>query len=617
MVDYAWLIPIFPLLAFLFHVAVGKRLGERAAWVGVAGMGLSFILSTLVLLEAINGSTAKYAFPWLIIGDTTITMGYRVGPLESVMLFMVSLIGWMVVLYSTGYMHGDRRFNRFFSIVNLFLFGMLTLVLSDNFLLFLFAWEIMGLSSYLLIGHWFEDLNNARAAMKAFLTTRLGDAGLIVGIALLFAFTGSFVFDDVESVVSAGTISVPILTLIALLIFAGAAGKSAQVPLHVWLPDAMAGPTPVSAMIHAATMVAAGVFLVARSFPIFSHAPTALVTVAFIGGITALLAATIATVQTDIKKVLAYSTISQLGYMMLSLGVGGYAAALFHLITHAFFKALLFLGSGSVIHASGTQEMHQMGGLFSKMKITASTFILGTLALAGVPFFAGYFSKDEIILHVWHSPYKILFWMAVLTAFLTAYYMTRAVVLTFFGRPRDREVFERTHESPLNMTLPLLILAVPAAISGFFGAPMFDLPIQRFMTSGQLEEVTHSGFVQMVVLGFALAGILIGFWVYAMSSWRLRQSLLRGFTPIYVLLKQKWFFDHVAMGITYGTTMIATVVAYFDRWVVDGIVNGLGSAVLLLGSGARRLTVGNAHAYILTMFAAIIVGIMIFQAIGG
>ncbi|MBX6378790.1 MAG: NADH-quinone oxidoreductase subunit L, partial [Clostridia bacterium] len=355
----AWLIPLLPFLAFVAHVCVGRRLREGAAAFGIVALGVAFALSVWNLVAVLGGATAALSVPWLRIGAVEIPMGFRVGPLEAVMLFMVTLVSWMVEVFSVGYMHGDRRYNRFFAIVNLFVFGMLTLVVADNFLLFLFAWEVMGLCSYLLIGHWFEDLENAKAALKAFLTTRLGDVGMMVGIWLLFAQVGTLNFAAIDE--KAAGIPQATLTAIALLLFLGAVGKSAQVPLHIWLPDAMAGPTPVSALIHAATMVAAGVFLVARSFPLFAHAPAAAYTVAVVGAVTSLVAALVATVQVDIKKTLAYSTISQLGYMMLGLGVGGYAAGLFHLNTHAFFKALLFLGSGSVIHAVETQDMHRMG----------------------------------------------------------------------------------------------------------------------------------------------------------------------------------------------------------------------------------------------------------------
>lgn len=612
MVANAWIIAALPLIAYLLTVFVGKRVGERASLFGIVALGVSTLLALVVLSEVIGsgGRTFEFVYPWLNIGGFEVPMGFRVGPVEAVTLTMVTFVAWMIEIYSSGYMSGDSRYNRFYSIVNLFVFAMLTLVMADNLLLFFFAWEVMGLCSYLLIGHYFEDRENARAANKAFLVTRLGDVGFMLGIWFIYAQVGSFRFSDIYEVVEHGEIATGMLTLIGLLLFAGAVGKSAQIPLQIWLPDAMAGPTPVSALIHAATMVAAGVFLVGRAFPIYEAAPVAMTTVAWIGGLTALVAATIATVQEDIKKVLAYSTISQLGYMMLAMGVGGYVAAIFHLLSHAFFKALLFLGSGSVIHAAHTQNMHEMGGLFKKMKVTGATFIVGGLALAGIPPFSGFFSKDEIILEAYHSN-AILFWMAVSAAFLTAYYMTRAIWLTFFGKPRVAEVYEHAHESPVNMTLPLVVLAVPAALFGFVGAPFLNSPLQRFIAWPGEHLPEPSAFVQGITVTMAVLGIVLGYLIYATSAAGRRKQWIRALKPLYVLFKQKWYFDHVGWGVAYLTMAASTVVGAFDRWVVDGVVNGVGWAVLAAGKGARRLTVGNAQAYMMTLFAGVIIGIVI------
>ncbi len=615
MPQHAWIIPALALAAYICTVFCGRRLGERAAFIGIAALGAAFVLAAWNLMSVINGAAARVSVPWLRFGDTVIHMGYRVGPLEAAVLFMVTLVSWMVLIFSKGYMHGDARFNRFFANVTLFVTGMLTLVLADNFLLFFVAWEIMGLCSYLLIGHWFEDLDNARAAFKAFIVTRLGDVGLMLGIWLLFASAGTFEFDAIMAKVTAGEIDKGLLTLAGLMLFAGAVGKSAQVPLHIWLPDAMAGPTPVSALIHAATMVAAGVFLVARAFPIYQAAPAAAAYVAFTGALTALLAALIATVQTDIKKALAYSTVSQLGYMMTALGVGGYAAGLFHLETHAFFKALLFLGSGSVIHAVHTQEMHQMGGLIGKLKVTGITFIIGTLALAGIPPFAGFFSKDEILLDAYRSQFPVLFWVLVTAAFLTAYYMSRVVILTFFGRPRDHHAYEHAHESPANMTVPLLVLAVPAVVAGFFGAPSAGHAFQHFiMPHGHVPE--PSGLVQGLAVGAAVAGIAVAWLVYGAGAVD-RRALIQGLRPLYVLFKQRFYFDHVALGIARVTSGIAAFVGAFDRYVVDGLVNAVAWLTLMLGRAARSLAVGSAQAYAMVMFAALVVGMLIYQVIGG
>lgn len=635
--QWAWLIPLLPLSAFTFQVFFGRRFGERSALAGIIAMALAFLYSAAVLIQVLQGNTIAVSVPWVRSGDVEITMGYRIANLEAAMLFVVSFVAWLIQIYSTGYMHGDRRFNRFFAVVNLFTAGMLSLLMADNFILFIVSWEIMGLCSYLLIGHWFEDLNNAKAAMKAFMTTRVGDVGLLLGIWALFSRTGSFKFDEIFHAAEQGLLTPEFLTVAGILLFLGAVGKSAQVPLHVWLPDAMAGPTPVSALIHAATMVAAGVFLVARAYPIFHLGEGSLVVVAFIGVITALLAATVATVAEDIKKVLAYSTVSQLGYMIFALGVGGYTAGLFHLMTHAFFKALLFLGSGSVIHAAHTQNMHQMGGLFRKMKITGATFIIGSLALAGIPPFAGFYSKDEILLSAYNSPYPVIFWMGAAAAFLTAYYMTRAVWLTFFGQPRDQHKYDHAHESPWNMTVPLLLLAIPSVLAGLVGSPLTGHFIQEFITFGH-HGLEPSGFVQMVALGAAVGGILVGYLIYGLGILS-RVRTIKTLSPLYLLFEHKWYFDEIYQQVfVHGGLLVARVAGLFDRYVVDGLVNlvgflgvkvsefsgafdwgvvdgmvnGVASTVAFSGQVARRAVTGFVQGYVLTMFAAAVVGLLVY-----
>lgn len=638
--QWAWLIPLFPLAAFGFQTFFGKRLGERTSLIGIVAMGLAFLYSTLVLVQVLKGASIELAVPWARTGDIEISMGFRIANLEAALLFVVSFVAWMVQIYSAGYMHGDPRFNRFFAIVNLFTAGMLALLIADNFILFMISWEIMGLCSYLLIGHWFEDPNNAKAAMKAFMTTRLGDVGLLLGIWALFSRTGSFNFNEIFHAAESGALTPEFLTVAGILLLLGTVGKSAQVPLHVWLPDAMAGPTPVSALIHAATMVAAGVFLVARAYPIFHLSTSALAVVAFVGAITALLGATIATVAEDIKKVLAYSTVSQLGYMVFGLGVGGFTAGLFHLMTHAFFKGLLFLGSGSVIHAAHTQNMHEMGGLFRKMKITAVTFIIGSLALAGIPPFSGFFSKDEILLEAYYSDYPIIFWMGVVAAFLTAYYMTRAVWLTFFGKPRDHHKYEHAHESPWVMTLPLVILAVPATLAGLAGSGATNHFIQEFITFGE-HHAEPSSFVQMVALGAAVSGILVGYLVYGLQVFS-KRTLIRAAGPIYALFKNKWYFDEVYQAtVVNGGLLLSNVLGLFDKYVVDGIVNatgyltvkvsefsgafdwgiidgmvnGVASTVAYGGSLARRLVTGYVQTYVMVLFATAILGLVAYLLI--
>src|SRR5690606_2910268 len=386
-------------------------------------------------------------------------------------LVVVTLVSLMVHIFSVGYMEGDARYKRYYGVLSLFTASMLGLVIADN-LLFLFVfWELMGLCSYLLIGHYYEERANVHAANKAFLTTRVGDVGMFIGILLLFAAAGTFRFDELTARIADGTLSLPVLTVAAILLFIGPIGKSAQFPLHVWLPDAMAGPTPASALIHAATMVAAGVYLVARGYGLFTPVPEALEVVAWIGAFTALFAATIALVMEDIKKVLAYSTTSQLGFMVAALGVGAYTAAVFHLMTHAFFKALLFLASGSVIHAVHTQNMHQMGGLFKKLPVTSWVWLIGAGALIAIPPLSGFWSKEELLLDAWHHNPPI-FWVLVAAAALPAFYTTRATYLTFFGTPRDKHAYEHAHEGGRVMTYPLMILGVLAAVSGFVASPL-------------------------------------------------------------------------------------------------------------------------------------------------
>src|SRR3989441_1274469 len=406
------LIPLLPFLAFWLIVFRGRRLPGEGAYVAVGALALSGLLSLVILGQVMFGGRYQASMVWAALGDRTLTVGYAVDPLSAVMLFVVTVVGSLIFVYSIGYMRGDPRYPRFFAYLSLFAASMLLLVLANNFLVLYAAWELVGLCSYLLIGFWFERPTAARASMKAFVTTRVGDFFMFLGILLLFFTVGSLQFETVFAAVRAGSLAGPVLTLAAVLVFGGAVGKSAQVPLHVWLPDAMEGPTPVSALIHAATMVAAGVYLVARTYPLFSGSPdhVALTVVAYIGGITALMAATIGIVQDDIKRVLAYSTISQLGYMMLGLGVLGYTAGVFHLMTHAFFKALLFLGAGSVIHAMNTNDIKQMGGLAKVMPATYVTMLVGGLALAGVPPFAGFWSKDEILLEAFHHD-RTLFYL--------------------------------------------------------------------------------------------------------------------------------------------------------------------------------------------------------------
>ncbi len=655
MIEYAWLVPLLPLLAFVLIEATASYLGDKVAWLGVGAILASFVVAVKIFVESLGGAKLEgLDFNWVLSGDRVIPIGIQVDHLAAVTIVMVTIVSAMVQLYSIGYMHGDKRFGRYFAVVSLFTAAMLGLVIADNFFLLLLSWEIMGLCSYLLIGHWYENTVPQEASMKAFLTTRVGDIGLMIGIWVLFAATGSFNFAQIGEAAKAGHVAPVVLLIGGLLVFSGGVGKSAQFPLHVWLPDAMAGPTPASALIHAATMVAAGVYLVARSYMIFAYAPAmVLMIVAIIGGFTAFFAATIATVRTDIKQVLAYSTVSQLGYMMLALGVGGATAGAFHLTTHAFFKALLFLGSGSVIHAVHSQEMHELGGLYKKMPITFGTWVVGTLALSGVPPFSGFFSKDEILLAAYNYAPRGFEWVGGLvfafgmaTAFLTAYYMTRATVLTFFGRPRNHHQYDHAHESPWVMALPLVILAVPALLVGFAGSTWFGLGnwFGHFVEIEGGREFHHSAFVQNFAIISALGGILVGYLVYGRASAEARSRVLPTLRPVYLVLKNKYYVDEFyhATAVA-GTLALSRLAGWFDqnvidrlvnwvgalgvfgsdaagetdRVVVDGLVNFVGDGTLWVGRQARRLQTGLVQSYMLTLAAAVVIGIILFQVIGG
>ncbi len=492
MVNYGIAILLLPLLAFVAQIFVGKRLPRNGDWVSVGAVALTLCLSLamfgVMLVKYDPEFSVDQTWTWFDLGSLKVQIGILIDNVTVVMLLVVSLVSTLVHVYSTAYMEGDLRYSRYFAFLSLFTFSMNGIVLANSLLGIYIFWELVGLSSYLLIGHWFEKDSASDAAKKAFLVNRVGDIGMFIGIMLFFTATGSFLFRDVFAGVESGLLSTETLTIAGLCLFAGAIGKSAQFPLHVWLPDAMEGPTPVSALIHAATMVAAGVYLTFRLFPIFT--PAALTVIAYIGGFTAIFAAIIAVTQNDIKKVLAYSTVSQLGYMILAMGVGAYTYGLFHLVTHAAFKAGLFLCSGSVIHAmhhayhelhdheSDPQDMRNMGGMKSKMKTTYLTMLICTVALAGVPFTSGFLSKDAILagtlsFTMHHPEHFLLALFGFGAAFLTAFYMFRLVFMTFYGEPVRREVYDNIHESPSAMTAPLVTLATLSFFL-FFTLPYFN-----------------------------------------------------------------------------------------------------------------------------------------------
>jgi NADH-quinone oxidoreductase subunit L len=596
--EYAYLIVLFPLISFVLILALGKKVPGKGAYLAISAISISLILSLLVAFKIFtdHGKSFSLRFPWIYLNNGSISfmMGYTLDTLSSVMLLVVTIVSLLVFIFSIGYMDGDKRYTRFFAYLSLFSASMLGLVLADNLLLLYVFWEGVGLSSYFLIGFWFEKRVAARAAKKAFLVTRVGDVGLFLAILILFATTGSFSFSEIFQSISQNNVSnlqflgiilapQAVITLVGILIFFGAAGKSAQFPLHIWLPDAMEGPTPVSALIHAATMVAAGVYLVARTFPIFFASSFSLFVVSHIGAITVLLGATIAVLITDIKRILAYSTISQLGYMMLALGTGGYSAGIFHLFAHAFFKALLFLGSGSIIHSTKTQDIWKMGGLYKKMKITTMTFIIGSLALAGIPPLSGFWSKDEIVLSSFnygnHTGFWIPFAFAFIGVFLTALYMTRLCIVVFFGKetclPTHRQRSnDHIHESPKVMTYPLIILAIFAIFAGFVGTPFYP-KFQHFVSFQALEEKPNFILMTFSVLT-ALSGILIGYILYGTKLFD-RKKIINILPYTYKVLKNKYYIDEF-----YNATVIrllfflSEIFSLFDKYVVDGIVNLVG-----------------------------------------
>ncbi len=616
MTHVAWIIPLLPLAAFGLVIFWGERLPGRGAYVSIAGIVLAALASLAVLGEVVGGARADLTYAWAVVGRRPLTVGLLVDPLSAMMLAMVGVVASLITIYSVGYMEGDPRYPRFFAYFSLFQFSMFFLVLADNFLFMYMAWELVGLCSYLLIGFWFERPVAARAALKAFITTRIGDFFLMIGILLVFLRVGSLRFDDIFRAIDLGGFGGPVLTVAALLVFGGAVGKSAQVPLHVWLPDAMEGPTPVSALIHAATMVAAGAYLVARTYPLFFHSPghEALTGVAYIGGITALFAATMGLVEDDIKRVLAYSTMSQLGYMMLGLGVLGYSAGMFHLITHAFFKALLFLAAGSVIHAVATNSLKQMGGLARAMPVTSWTFLAGALALTGIPPFAGFFSKDAILLAAFAHD-KVLWLLGAAGAFLTSLYMGRVCWYAFAGEYRGSVVAHAgqpgaaLRESPSVMTVPLVILAVFSVFLGWGEGP-FD----RFVHFAGVEAPPPSLGVLSVSVLVAAAGWLAAGVVY---FWRIvpSEGLRRSFGPVYTLLVRKYYVDDLYAWVVLGLGGPAIRLAgMFDHYVVDGLVNLIGWVARQMGLGLRYVQTGRAENYLLLVFLGVVVIVLVTLA---
>ncbi|WP_096203127.1 NADH-quinone oxidoreductase subunit L [Bacillus sp. FJAT-45350] len=621
MMEIAWLIPLLPLLSFIILVLFGRRLKESGAFVGMALMLVALIMSVLVLFERMTGMDVKYQFEWLTIGDISITMGFVVNQLNAIMLVVVTLVSFLVHMYSKGYMTAtdSERVPVFYSYLALFTFSMLGLVISPNLLQLYIFWELVGVCSFILVGFYFFKKEARAAARKAFIVTRIGDVGLFIGMMLLFWQVGSFEFDVIFQAVQDNGLTEGMITLTAILIFVGAMGKSGQFPLHTWLPDAMEGPTPVSALIHAATMVAAGVYLVATMFPLFAASQTALTTVAVIGGITAIFAATIGLTQKDIKRVLAYSTVSQLGYMMLALGSAGYIAAVFHLMTHAFFKALLFLAAGSVIHAVHTQNIEEMGGLWNKMKTTGVLFLIGCLAIAGFPLFSGFFSKEEILLTLFADGRYGLFALAVITAFLTAVYMFRLFFMVFVGKPRGD--ISKVHESPAIMTVPMMVLGVLAVVSGFvhthwFGTFLGDWLAQSPWTIGY-EYVSDPGWIMPLAVFVSLLGIYVAWLIYGKKSIS-REKIAQANSGPYKLLYNKYYIDE-AYDRTFvkGTTVFSYLLYYIEKYIVEFAVQSIVNFTETLGRANARLQNGQVQTYGAVAFLGLVVILVVLTITGG
>ncbi|MBO8167779.1 MAG: NADH-quinone oxidoreductase subunit L [Thermoanaerobacteraceae bacterium] len=619
-IDYAWLIPVFPAIAFVLIVFVTKKVRMLSALTAIVAMVLSLIFSLGVLFQVLGShitmeTPVEYSIPWLSVPGVHITAGVLIDPLTAVMLAVVTIIALLVEIYSVGYMADDEGFSRFFAYLSLFTFSMLGLVVANNYFQMFFFWELVGLCSYLLIGFYFYKNSAADANKKAFITNRVADFGFMLGIFFLWLVFGTFNFQELAEAIHHYE-NVGFLTLAAILVFIGPVGKSAQFPLHVWLPDAMEGPTPVSALIHAATMVAAGVYLLARGFVLFHAAPTALLVVAYIGGFTSLFAATIAITQDDIKRILAFSTLSQLGYMVMAIGVGSITAGMFHLTTHAFFKALLFLGAGSAIHAVHSNSIFDMGGLYKKMKVTTWTFVIGALALAGIFPLAGFWSKDEILLVTKEAGFTGLYVIGSFVAFLTAFYMFRLIFIAFFG---EKHSDHHAHESPLTMTVPLIILAVFSVFVGFIGAPFVEHGFASLIYFEHPHHAEPDYGLMITSTIIALAGIGLAWLLYGKKAYD-PEKLKQRFLPIWTLLYNKyyidevyqWFFDNVVMN-------IGAAFKWHDRKVIDGIADGFSALVRATGARLRFVQTGNLQTYALVLFAAVVIVVlwMAVPALGG
>ena len=625
--DIVFLIPLLPLVGFVI-IGLGRKYLTKGL-IGILGCGsvlVSFLISIWVFTEVRNGNNyvANY-FDFINVGNLAIPFAFQIDQLSSLFLLIITGVGFLIHVYSTSYMHGeeDEHFGRYFSYLNLFVFSMLVLVMGANYVIMFIGWEGVGLCSYLLIGYWFKNTEYNKAANKAFIMNRIGDLAFLIAIFWIISRVGNVNFQDVFTHAQAGKFSTTDLSAITILLFIGATGKSAQIPLYTWLPDAMAGPTPVSALIHAATMVTAGIYMIARSNILYSLSPVTMNIVAVIGLATALLAATIALKQNDIKKVLAYSTVSQLGYMFLALGCGAYVAAIFHVMTHAFFKALLFLGSGSVIHAmGGEQDIRKMGGLSKHMKVTHATFLIGCFAIAGIPGFSGFFSKDAIKDAIFASAFAaspIFYVLAIGASLLTAFYMFRLYATTFRGRFRGtHEQEHHLHESPSSMTVPLIILAILSVIGGYVDVPEFIAPGVQFLEDFlapvfsssravlKTNEVSHQTEWMLTGLSalLTIATVIYAWWRYSRKP---DMEDAKGFGK---LLQHKWYVDELYEKIIVRplNALGSFLSEVFEKTIVDGMVNGVGRLVNYGSRQLRLLQSGQVGSYVLL----IVVGMLLF-----
>lgn len=631
MIDSFWLIPFIPGASAFILAVFGCWLPKKwVSWQACLSVLASFALSTIAFFGLLHIApeslpAIKTLFAWIVSGSFSANLSLQLDPLSSIMALVVTGVGFLIHVYSIGYMGHDKGYTRYFTYLNLFVFAMLILVMASNIVLMFVGWEGVGLCSYLLIGFWFEKHSAATAGKKAFLVNRIGDAAFVLGIFFLIAHVGSTEFRSINEAIHGGAIGVGLATLIAVLLFIGATGKSAQIPLYVWLPDAMEGPTPVSALIHAATMVTAGVYMVSRMNALYSLSPGAAQVVALVGALTAVFAATMALTHNDIKRVLAYSTISQIGYMFMGCGVGAYAAGMFHLYTHAFFKSLLFLAAGSVMHAlSGELDMRKMGGLRRYLPLTYPTFLVGAIAIAGVPFLSGFFSKDAILTQAFARGQYLVWALGIIGAILTAFYMFRLIFLTFHGQERlEPKIKAHVHESPPVMTVPLIILAFFSVVAGYVGLPVvfgaranlferFLAPVLR--PAHQIE--VHEGHLAastewlliLISVVVALSGIYVAY-VFYLKRPQMPHDLVRRFPSVYKLLYNKYYVDEIYNAAFVNPTIRGSEAVYhrFDLGVIDSAINATGEATGLAGRLLSLIQSGLVKDYALVFLVGVVI----------